>query len=78
MSWFMTIGIPYALVWLALVVLPSYHARFSPVIGIHAVLGLYLVMLILVNFKKVINTDVSVKQSVSIHATQTGECHNKC
>ena len=71
--WFMMIGIPYSLFWLGLVVLPTYHTKFSPIICIHALLGIYLVTLILMNFNKVINTDISIKPIIPDHAKATGK-----
>ena len=78
LSWFMMIGIPYSLVWLGLVVLPTYHTKFSPIICIHALLGIYLVTLILMNFNKVINTDISVKPTTPCHAKATGKYVQSC
>ncbi|XP_037085868.1 probable palmitoyltransferase ZDHHC24 [Pollicipes pollicipes] len=66
LSWFMTLGIPYALIWEGLVVLPSYYSSFSPVIFLHVLMGGYLVFIILLNFSKVIHIDTAVKPTVHI------------
>lgn len=77
---FMTLGIPYALVWLGLIVLPTYHSSIvlTPIICVHVFLGLYLVSLVLINFNKVIRTDTRCQSPTEISASFEPGMYMKC
>ncbi|KAK7074369.1 protein-cysteine S-acyltransferase activity protein [Halocaridina rubra] len=60
---FMTIGIPFAVLWLGGVILPHYHSEVNGIVVTHVVLATFIFYNVFHNMLLVIRTDASGRKS---------------